>query len=228
MQTIVDKRLGEIVIGRSRRSRSITARVAPQGILKLTCPYFTPSALINFFIIQNIEKLIKLKQIANSKIYTEGQIIGKTHKLKTTSSKVTSIFVRNNFLIVELSPSDKLSDETIQSLIKKEVAKILRTQAKAYLPHRISYLAQKYGFSYGRLRFSHASSRWGSCSSEKTISLNITLMNLDHELIDYVIIHELCHTRVMNHSTDFWDQVKQILPNYKNLIKKLRNHSPLI
>lgn len=228
MQTIVDKRLGEIVIGRSRRSRSITARVTPQGILKLTCPYFTPSALINFFIIQNIEKLIKLKQIANSKIYTEGQIIGKTHKLKTTSSKVTSIFVRNNFLIVELSPSDKLSDETIQSLIKKEVAKILRTQAKAYLPHRISYLAQKYGFSYGRLRFSHASSRWGSCSSEKTISLNITLMNLDHELIDYVIIHELCHTRVMNHSTDFWDQVKQILPNYKNLIKKLRNHSPLI
>lgn len=228
MQTIVDKRLGEIVIGRSRRSRSITARVTPQGILKLTCPYFTPSALINFFIIQNIEKLIKLKQIANSKIYTDGQIIGKTHKLKTTSSKLTSIFVRNNFLIVELSPSDKLSDETIQSLIKKEVAKILRTQAKAYLPHRISYLAQKYGFSYGRLRFSHASSRWGSCSSEKTISLNITLMNLDHELIDYVIIHELCHTRVMNHSTDFWDQVKQILPNYKNLIKKLRNHSPLI
>lgn len=228
MQTIVDKHLGEILISRSRRSRSMTARITPQGNLKLTCPYFTPKALINFFIAQNSEKLIELKQRANSKIYSEGEIIGKTHKLKTIPAEKTSVFMRKNYLIVELSPTDKLSDSKVQNLVRKEVAKALRKQAKAYLPHRISFLANKYGFSYGRLRFSHASSRWGSCSSEKTISLNITLMNLDHDLIDYVIIHELCHTRVMNHSADFWNEVSEILPDYKNLVKKLRNHSPLI
>jgi len=92
----------------------------------------------------------------------------------------------------------------------------------------LSFLAEEHGFSFKRTKITHASSRWGSCSSAGTISLNIGLMNLPFELIDYVIIHELCHTRHMNHSASFWREVAQFDPSYKIHRAELKKYSPHI
>jgi len=89
-------------------------------------------------------------------------------------------------------------------------------------------LADEFGFSYERVRFSHASSRWGSCSSGGTVSLNITLMRLPDRLIDYVLIHELAHTKHMNHSAEFWAEVEKHDPGYKRHRKALKMFSPFV
>lgn len=102
----------------------------------------------------------------------------------------------------------------------------LRKKAKAYLPGRLAALAAEHGFRYQKARLSSAGTRWGSCSSRGTISLNIALMRLDQELIDYVIIHELCHTRQMNHGPAFWSLVEQYCRKYKQLRRQLRNKKP--
>lgn len=104
--------------------------------------------------------------------------------------------------------------------------KLLDKKAKDYLPYRVDFWARKYHYNYSKLRFSHANTRWGSCSSNGTISLNIGLMKLPEVLRDYVILHELAHLNHMNHSASFWAEVADHDPNYKRHRKALKLHNP--
>lgn len=104
--------------------------------------------------------------------------------------------------------------------------KILMKKAREFLPYRLEYYAKLYGYSYNKCRLSHANTRWGSCSSNRTISLNIGLMKVPEILRDYVIIHELAHLNHMDHSKAFWAEVGLHDKNYKIHEKKLKNFSP--
>lgn len=104
--------------------------------------------------------------------------------------------------------------------------KVLMKKAKEYLPYRLEYFAKLYGYKYDKCRLSHANTRWGSCSSNKTISLNIGLMNVPEPLRDYVIIHELSHLNHMDHSKAFWAEVALHDKNYKLHEKKLKTFNP--
>lgn len=104
--------------------------------------------------------------------------------------------------------------------------KVLMKKAKEYLPYRLEYYAKLYGYKYDKCRLTHANTRWGSCSSNKTISLNIGLMKLPEPLRDYVILHELAHLNHMDHSPAFWAEVGSHDKNYKNHNKKIKLFSP--
>ncbi len=104
-----------------------------------------------------------------------------------------------------------------------EVAE-LRKQAKAYLPGRLAELAAQHGFSYNQVRIKHNVSNWGSCSVKKNINLNLNLMRLPAELQDYVMLHELCHLKYMNHGKEFHALLESICPNHKTLRTKLREY----
>lgn len=94
--------------------------------------------------------------------------------------------------------------------------------ARELLLPRLQYFAEKYNFSYNRVSFRNQRTRWGSCSSQKNLNFNIRLAQLSDELRDYVIVHELCHTRQMNHSKAFWNEVANILPHYGKLRAQMR------
>ena len=104
--------------------------------------------------------------------------------------------------------------------------KVLMKKAKEYLPYRLEYYAKLYGYKYEKCRLTHANTRWGSCSSNKTISLNIGLMKLPEPLRDYVILHELAHLNHMDHSKAFWEEVGRHDKNYKIHNKKIKLFSP--
>lgn len=92
---------------------------------------------------------------------------------------------------------------------------IYRREAMEVLPPRVKKWAEQGGFRYTRLSFRNNVSNWGSCSVENHISLNIKLMTCPDELIDYVIVHELCHTVEKNHSAAFWALVEHFCPDYR-------------
>lgn len=103
-----------------------------------------------------------------------------------------------------------------------EVAE-LRRQAKAFLPGRLAELAAQHGFSYNQVRIKHNVSNWGSCSVKKNINLNLNLMRLPAELQDYVMLHELCHLKYMNHGKEFHALLESVCPNHKELRRQLRD-----
>jgi len=104
-----------------------------------------------------------------------------------------------------------------------------KEQAVQLISGRVLTLAGKYGFQYHKVRISSARTRWGSCSSLGTLSFTYRLMMAPPEVLDYVILHELVHTQVRNHSRRFWNQLGKLVPEYKKHISWLKkNGSSLI
>ena len=99
-----------------------------------------------------------------------------------------------------------------------------RAQAKTKLINRLEVLAAMHAFTYNRVFIRNQRTRWGSCSHKNNISLNIILTRLPAELMDYVILHELVHTRHKNHSKDFWAELDRFVPNSKKRAAQLRKH----
>ncbi len=231
MPIINDEEFGKITVRRSTKSTQVSVRVAPDGNLRASLPIYAPMFLLKRMLKNSRNELREM--LARSKPeydYKNGMQIGKSHTLiiQNTDSKTFNISKHGLQIIVKL-PSDKTIDNNVISRkIRDAVINALKIEAKSYLPKRLSFLAEKYGFSYNKSRFSHASGRWGSCSSNGTISLNIALMKLPFELIDYVIVHELSHTKHMNHGDQFWDTVAKVDPDYQNHRNELKKHNPSI
>ncbi len=98
----------------------------------------------------------------------------------------------------------------------------LRFRAEDYIPRRVKMFADKYEFKYRKVSIRQQKTRWGSCSSNGNLSFNAKLMAMNKKVIDYVIVHELCHLIEMNHSKNFWRLVEEIMPDYKAIKKKLK------
>ena len=229
--SIVDKEFGEIKIRKNKLARSVKLSVGVDGSLRASIPYYSPEFAVRRLVNGNRDEIRKMLATHNAKnSYQDGDLIGKTHTLflRKFSGEEIKISNEGNQILVQIPQELAFENQLVQSEIRKTVSKILRKQAKAYLPRRIDFLAEKYGFNFEKLRFSHTGTRWGSCSSSGTISLNIALMNLPHYLIDYVIIHELCHTRQMNHSSKFWQEVEKYCPDYKKYVQEIKQFSPSI
>ena len=109
-----------------------------------------------------------------------------------------------------------------------DTSPIDRSAARNVLVDRLNQLALKHGFTYNRVFIRNQKTRWGSCSTKNNINLNVSLVRLPDELIDYTILHELVHTRVKNHSQRFWDQMDMLLGDAKKIDKKLSAYEFLL
>lgn len=228
MTNIVDAEFGEINVRTMSNASRISIKVAPNGSLRISAPKFTPKFAIASLLKSSRQEIRKMVN-SQRKLYDTDRQIGKSHSLviqtdigmQTVSTIGTTIFATT-------TSQENVISADFQQEIRQEVLKALRKEAKSYLPRRLRYLADQYDFSYEKTKLTHASSRWGSCSSSGTISLNIALMSLPFELIDYVLVHELCHTKFMDHSDSFWELVGQFDPSYKLHRKLLKQHTPNI
>lgn len=101
-----------------------------------------------------------------------------------------------------------------------------KAKARVLLTMKLDYFARKYGFNYNRLFIRNQKTRWGTCSSKDNISLNVGLVSLPGELQDYVILHELVHTKHKNHSKQFWAEMDRLTGDAKKLQKQMRKYRP--
>ena len=229
MPIIQDSEFGKITVRRSAKATQVRLRVAPDGTLRASMPLYAPLFLLKRLLKSSrVELQELLKQSNPTTEFKDGQQIGKSHTIIVRPSTRLSAKVKGQHIIVELPNEATFADTEVIRTVRDSVIAALRVEAKSYLPKRLAYLANQRGASYSKVRFSHASGRWGSCSSNGTISLNIALMKLPFELIDYVLIHELAHTVHMNHSPEFWSLVSVGDPLYKEHRKALKLEAPTI
>lgn len=235
-QEIFIEGLGFVIIKRRRAQKTTSLRFSKEGKIVVGTNYSVPLYKIEKFVLENktwIEDL-KLKHGFNKNLEIfDGQILcpgikfkleyqdlefdGAKFKYKKGSGEIL-IFTNS------LEDSIKLNSEEKEEL-SLVVVKALRDVAKGYLPNRLDVLAKLMGSRYGKCTIRNSSSRWGSCSSNNDINLSLWLMVVPSRLIDYVLVHELAHTKFKNHKSEFWDEVSRYEPDYKNLRKKLKRYS---
>ena len=118
-------------------------------------------------------------------------------------------------------------EEEIVPMTEAEVRE-LAEQATQLIPERVKHFAPLVGVTYGRITIRNQKSRWGSCSAKGNLNFNVGLLLAPPEVLDYVVVHELCHRKEMNHSPKFWAEVSKLIPDYKQHEKWLKDNGRAI
>ena len=118
---------------------------------------------------------------------------------------------------------EKISARPRQPRLTREELQALTAEAREAIPRRLAFFAPRVGVSYGRVTLRMQKTRWGSCSPTGNLNFNILLLLAPPEVLDYVVVHELCHRLEMNHSPAFWAQVERVLPDYRQRRKWLKD-----
>ena len=199
----------------------------------MTVPRFLSFKIANDFVESKMNWIQKnLHKIQSQEQLQTNFIIGSIFQTKLHSifidstSKIKNTFLKeNNSIKIYISDESEIQSIESQDYIRNVIEKILRIEAKSFLPKRVDELAKKHNFTYQKLAIKNTKTRWGSCSFNNNINLSLHLMRLREELIDYVILHELVHTKVKNHSKEFWMTLDIHCPKSKSLDRELKNYS---
>ena len=207
---------------RSKR-RTIALIVERDGSLTVRAPKRTPVAEIDSFIqeksnwiIRTREKVKAIAEIPERK-YEDGEkflFLGNEYELKLAKPQRPALKFNNGFSL----------GSTSQKRAEQVFIRWYKAQAFAVISERTKILSEQYGFKPKQVKISSARTRWGSCSPDGTLNFTWRLVMAPLDVIDYVVIHELVHLRVKNHSGKFWMSVETIYPDYKNQRKWLREN----
>ncbi|MCG8409836.1 MAG: M48 family metallopeptidase [Bacteroidales bacterium] len=232
-KNIYIKEIGNVSLKRSSRAKNVSIAIKQDKEIVLTLPIGVSQkqglAILNQRI-DWIKKGLAKMDARHSKAThfdenTDFTIRGKRLLIKSHCLDKTQIAISQKEIEILYPQQISLNTQQGQIFIKDVITEVLRIEAKHYLPQRTAELAQKYHFEYNKIFIKNNKTSWGSCSYQNNINLNLHLMRLPQTLIDYVILHELCHTVEKNHSKNFWTLMCNTLSNSKELSKELRNFS---
>jgi len=228
-----------IIFRRSSKARSLRLQInldEPQVIL--TAPKFAMAFEINRFlkskqswIEKHLDKALKKANLRPRPQYKNGDTFyyfGEPVSLviNTTHKKRPDVKIRGEKMYLTIN--DSIAESKIPLYAKKAIQDYYRKKAEEAVHDRLQNFNEHYGFKYNRVTLRNQKSRWGSCTSRGNLNFNWRLIMAPIEVIDYVIVHELCHLKQMNHSKNFWNLVAEMVPKYKVYRKWLRENQYLL
>jgi predicted metal-dependent hydrolase len=221
--------VGEVVLAKRKDSKTMRLSVSAAGKVRVGMPVWVPYTAGISFVQSRSDWVNQHLSTHQTKSLADGERIGKSFRLNYTHSpqaaRTTTRLSNQNLNITSPLP---LSSRTVQAAATRASQRALKLEAEKLLPDRLAQLASKNCFTYKSIRIKKLVSRWGSCSSDKVITLNYFLMQLPWQLIDYVLVHELVHTRHLNHSPAFWQEFESVYPGAKNSRRLIKAYRPII
>lgn len=204
---IEDDEIGRLIVRVNPRARSLVFRTKSDGVY-VSVPPGTTMKEVRRAIDELREKLLAVRK---KKVLP---LIDLNYKIDKEFFKLSLItgekdqFLANSqlgYMQIICPPHADFTDGNLQVWLRKVIEESLRRNAKSILPSRLASLSKQCGLPYASVKINSSQGRWGSCSARKDINLSYFLVLLPSHLIDYVLLHELCHTREMNHGERFWD-----------------------
>lgn len=206
-ERLSDKEFGEILLRSNSRSRHIIFRWK-EGHLQVTVPKGTTRQMVTESLESLRDRIRRLRQRsapASAKITPDFHLEVEGLRLEFSETALTRMQaqMKDSVLVICYPKETDFQDERIQLWLRKVVEHALALAAGKILPERLDELARKHGLSYDKVRISRAHSSWGTCNRARVISLSCYLLLLPCHLQELVMLHELCHTVYMNHSSKF-------------------------
>ncbi len=229
MKTIQLEGVGEVQIVKHAQAKSIRITIGNTNKVRVSIPKWAPyQAGVKF---AQAKQAWILEHFTPTEKLPHGMAIGKFHHLYyQPSSEVANVGTRQKGSELWVTFPDMLQTTSpeVQNAAHRLATKALRKQAERLLPGRLQTLASKHGFTFTSVEVRQLKARWGSCNSKQEITLNLFLMQLPWDLIDYVLLHELTHTKALHHGPDFWAIFEQALPGAKQKRRALKDYKPAL
>jgi len=211
---------------RSRR-HTVAIQIRPDGQVLVRAPLRAPEKLIREFV-ESKASWIRRKQAealehapVTGKHFREGErflFLGREHALTVVEKQRAALKFEGQFML----------SQTAIPRAAKAFETWYKAQALKVLSERVKFYVAKHGFQAERIRITSARTRWGSCNSKGTLSFTWRLVMAPLEVVDYVVLHELVHLKVKNHSKTFWSSVAALMPDYKRHVNWLKKNGRLL
>ncbi len=224
--------IGEVLLKKSHAAKRITIKIEALKGVRVVMPHYVAFKYASDFA-EEKAKWIKETLKKMDEVKTKLTIFDDKTIFRTKYRELKIIAEMRSNLRVQVTSSHvsifypfhlELKSEQVQDAIRKAMKEVMRLEGKEYLPRRVKELATQFNFDFKTVKISDATAQWGSCSPDNRISLNLHLMRLPDYLADYIILHELAHTQIKDHSKRFWTKLDTILGNSKLVDKQLRNY----
>lgn len=201
-----DKELGRIVVKVNPRARNIILRARPDAVYITVPRGVTEQEVMNVVDKYRLKLSKDLKKVERKRIDLDYRIEADYFKLTLVSGEREKFLAHSELgnMKIICPPTADFEDEKLQEWLRKVIMEALRRNAKIILPPRLYQLSNQFNLPYDSVKINSSKGRWGSCSARKVINLSCYLMLLPRHLIDYVLLHELSHTKEMNHGERFW------------------------
>lgn len=219
---LTDPELGEIRLRTNARARRLTFRVK-DGSLWASLPPGTALAEVRRAV-EQLRPRLRAACLANRRAFIDLGYCIETDffRLSLAEGNVGRFLSRSsaNALQIVCPPGTDFRDPALQDWLHKVVVEALRRRAKEILPARLDGLARRHDLAYRQVRINTGHTRWGSCSAGRNINLSCYLLLLPGRLVDYVLLHELAHTREMNHGERFWKLLDELTGGKAQLLRR--------
>jgi predicted metal-dependent hydrolase len=221
--------IGEVVLAKRKGSRHIRLSVSAAGKVRVGLPSWLPYSAGIEFARKRQDWISRHLDDHKPHLMVDGGRVGKSYRLRyihnPQAARTTTRVVGQT---ISISSAQRLEDNNVQEAARRASERAIKKEAEKLLPERLIKLSTQHSLGYSSVKVKRLASRWGSCSSNKVITLNFFLMQLPWPLIDYVLIHELVHTKHLNHSQGFWDDFERIHPDAKITRSLLKKYRPVI
>ena len=218
-----DDLLNKVIIKRTDRKKTISISIKADKIILLSPRFVSTSFLYDI--------LIKKKKWIIKKLKQQNELV-KTDYKKFIVNNTLLKFGKKKKLSFKMAMSEKVVEKanmleiyyTSKNDIENIIKKWLREELEFYINHRLEHFKKLIKVRYNSFHIKLYKNKLGSCSNKGKLAFNLKIITMPRKVIDYILIHELCHLKHFNHSKDFWCLVEKYCPDFKNQKKWIKNH----